>query len=367
MPVHLSISSHPEDHDKPFPSFRQPVIVGHFSLDGDRRFHPNMTGLQYVHKNMLDPDKGKVTLDLNRGVRRAVKAIPAKSEERLDHLLRGVMGNKEKFAVEGELDSLHTDIVCFRGLLTTLLCTPYERREGWEMKVARWRGTIYLMQVETEQKRRSRAEETDRQRIMSSWGYKFEQYMSSSSPHLGPDTDAPVNENEEFCCLFRTRVGGVSIVYGAEMDAYQANQKLEEEDKLDPEKFLEMKTSRELESDRQERSFRRYKQLKWWAQSFLVGTRQILCGWRDDQGVVGRLQLFNVRDLPKTAVEWKANACANFLSTFLSMLKTKVTTDDLVTMHRVTWDPWSGMQMTQLTVGHGEHFLPNWFTQGVFR
>ena len=367
MPVQLALSSFPEDHDQPFPSFRQPVIVGHFSLDGDRRFHPSMIGLQYVHKDILDPDKKRVRFDLNKGVRKAIKAIPAKSEERLDHLLRGVMNNKEKFTVEGELRSLHTDIICFRGLLTTLLCTPYERREGWEMQVARWRDTLYLMQVDTEQKKRSRAEETDRQRIMSSWGYKFEQYMSSNSPNQLPDTDIPVNENEEFCCLFRTRVNGVSVVYGAEMDAYQTGHRLREEEKLDPDKFLEMKTSRELESDRQERNFRRYKQLKWWAQSFLVGTRQILCGWRDDQGVVDRIELFNVRDLPKTAVEWKPNACANFLSTFLSMLKTQVTTDDLATIHRVTWDPRTGMHLTKGTVTPQDHFLPIWFTEGIFR
>ena len=36
--------------------------------------------------------------------------------------------------------------VCYRGLLTTLLCTPYEGKEGWEVTAARWRGTIYLRQ-----------------------------------------------------------------------------------------------------------------------------------------------------------------------------------------------------------------------------
>jgi len=326
-----------------------------------------MAGLQYVNQNLLDPDRELVRFDLNRGVRRAVKAIPGKSEERLDHLLRGILHNRVKFAVEGELRSLHTDIVCFRGLLTTLLCTPYERREGWEIEVVRWKSTIYLLQVDTEQKKRSRAEETDRQRVMSSWGYKFEQYMSSNSPGEAPNTEAPVNENEEFCCLFRTRVGRVSLVYGAEMDSYQAATKLKEEDRLNPEMFIEMKTSRELETDRQTRNFKRYKQLKWWAQSFLVGTRQILCGWRDDQGLVDRLQLFKVKDIPKNAVEWKANVCANFLSTFLTMLKDRVTTDDLAIRYRITWDPWSGMQMDKEKVGPGDNFLPDWFVQEIFK
>ena len=31
----------------------------------------------------------------------------------------------------------------------------------------------------------------------------------------------PVNENEEFCCIFRSRLGGHSIVYGAEMDGFR--------------------------------------------------------------------------------------------------------------------------------------------------
>ena len=98
-----------------------------------------------------------------------------------------------------------------------------------------------------------------------------------------------------------------------------------------------------------------------------MGTKQVLCGWRDDQGVVDRLQLFKVRDLPKSAVEWKANTCANFLSSFLTLLKSRVSTEDLRSIHRVTWDPWSGVQMTQCSVGPGEHFLPDWYTQGVFK
>ena len=29
------------------------------------------------------------------------------------------------------------------------------------------------------------------------------------------------NENEEFCCVFRSRLGAQSIVYGAEMDGFR--------------------------------------------------------------------------------------------------------------------------------------------------
>ena len=111
----------------------------------------------------------------------------------------------------------------FRGLLTVLLCTPYERRDGWLIDVVRWRGTLYLLQVDTNKRKEEKRNESRRQKQMSSWGYKFEQLMTSAVPGEAPNTETPVNENEEFCCLFRTRIGKVSVVYGAEMDAYQSD------------------------------------------------------------------------------------------------------------------------------------------------
>ena len=136
------------------------------------------------------------------------------------------------------------------------MCTPYERRDDWLMEVVRWRGTLYLVQVDTDKRRRERLQETQRQRQMSSWGYKFEQLMTSPNPGECPDTEAPVDENEEFCCLFRTRISGTSIVYGAEMDAYKADRRLNEGEVLNPDNFVEMKTSRMIDNERQDRSFR---------------------------------------------------------------------------------------------------------------
>ena len=43
----------------------------------------------------------------------------------------------------------------------------------------------------------------------------------------------------------------------------------------------------------------RYKAIKWWAQSFMVGIEKIVCGFRDDDGIVHRLQNYTVQDLPK--------------------------------------------------------------------
>ncbi len=42
----------------------------------------------------------------------------------------------------------------------------------------------------------------------------------------------------------------------------------------------------------------RYKLMKWWAQSFLVGVPKIVCGFRDDDGIVKSLQNFKTSMIP---------------------------------------------------------------------
>lgn len=149
------------------------------------------------------------------------------------------------------------------------------------------------------------------------------------------------------------------------MDAYQSDTILKQEDPLLPEKFLELKTSRIIETDKQNRNFRKFKLLKWWSQSFLVGTRQIQCGWRDDDGLVSDLQTFNVKDIPKTAVDWRPNCCANFLSSFLSLLVSRITRDELHTVHRVSWSPGQDIQVSIFN-SETEHILPSWYHKNIF-
>ena len=43
----------------------------------------------------------------------------------------------------------------------------------------------------------------------------------------------------------------------------------------------------------------RFKLLKWWVQSFLIGVPKIVCGFRDDSGIVQKLETFRTLDIPK--------------------------------------------------------------------
>lgn len=50
--------------------------------------------------------------------------------------------------------------------------------------LSRFAGTIYLVAVDTPEKEQQRLSETGLNKAMSSWGYKFEQYMTSEFEFL---------------------------------------------------------------------------------------------------------------------------------------------------------------------------------------
>ncbi|KAG0729817.1 Decapping and exoribonuclease protein [Chionoecetes opilio] len=129
---------------------------------------------------------------------------------------------------------------------------------------------------------------------MSSWGYKFEQYMVD-----GSNSNEGVNENEEYCCMMRSRLQDHSLVFGAEVDG--ADPALYKAPHADLKAFVELKTGKEVTSEREQRTLHRFKMIKWWSQSYLVGIPRVVCGFRDNSGTVHSLRTYEVREMPKLA------------------------------------------------------------------
>ena len=73
--------------------------------------------------------------------------------------------------------------------------------------------------------------------------------------------------------IFRSKIGKYSFLFGAEMDGYKAQDK-QSIGKLVPNRFVEFKTSRRVENERQDRTLRKFKMIKWWAQCFLGNLRK---------------------------------------------------------------------------------------------
>ncbi|XP_072168245.1 decapping and exoribonuclease protein-like [Diadema setosum] len=320
-----------------FPFFREPTEIGHFSLDEARRVHCDARLLK-VYTPPKDPRK--THFDLRKGYKEFIKRDDD-DKERLNNLTTWMLrkrsvisrrresqetsGAEEKTNEEGQMERLKADFVMWRGHMTKFLCTPYENREGWAMAVTLFRGTYYISEVETEENRRRRKEMSEKENEMSYWGYKFEQYVTSDDGKTASvDTSKPVNSNEAFCSVIQTRLGSHSLIYSGEVDC-----RINRPGAKSPANYVELKTSRIWYTHNNERNFYRFKLIKWWAQSFLVGIPEVICGFRDDDGVVHRLESFRTFDMPDSARgAWDGAVCFNFADQLLSYVKEIVTIDN---------------------------------------
>lgn len=77
-------------------------------------------------------------------------------------------------------------------------------------------------------------------------------------------------------------------------------------------------------SDRDMVKFER-KLLKFWAQSFLLGVPKIVVGFRDQHGIVRRLEELETANIPGMVKKsgrgtWDGNICINFAAAFLDCM-----------------------------------------------
>jgi len=133
----------------------------------------------------------KVNFDLRRGVSRVIeKDEEAIRQKMLDDLLRWILQerkaeHKNIINHEHPLRPLLVEFVCYRGLLTLLIGTPYECQENWTILATRFQNSIYLWQLKDRHKQNG---STALQKEMSIWGFKFEQYLCASMLSLITET-----------------------------------------------------------------------------------------------------------------------------------------------------------------------------------
>lgn len=64
-------------------------------------------------------------------------------------------------------------------MLSKMLCSLYNHQEPWKVAATLHNGTIYLQEIETEEKRRQEATMPPQQKATCYWGLKFEDYVTS--------------------------------------------------------------------------------------------------------------------------------------------------------------------------------------------
>lgn len=122
----------------------------------------------------------------------------------------------------------------------------------------------------------------------------------TDDPSVKPATDVPVNECEEFCCMFSATINGQKILYGAEMDGIDCNQlvNLNSVD-LNRCNFVELKVKLREQNQRQSQNYLRFKLRNWWCQCFLVNIQKVIVGTRNQNGIVKEITTMAVKDFPK--------------------------------------------------------------------
>ncbi|CEP09637.1 hypothetical protein [Parasitella parasitica] len=222
-----------------FPVYKQPQEITSYSIDHERRVwfdnremvgytshyvahkHPRSFNHKRRQKYYYPPTGMKK--DLNIGYDKMIQrdeSIP----EHIDTLLDALTDANAKQPSDNQITA---DIITWRGIMTKIMCTPYSRNEPWELRATKHNGTIYIEEQVTEKKKNAENQASDRQKLMSYWGYRFETLCTVAKPphemtkhdkELQDRLTASANTNVQYCILAKTKLGNNSIIMGAEVD-----------------------------------------------------------------------------------------------------------------------------------------------------
>ncbi|XP_017869130.1 PREDICTED: decapping nuclease DXO homolog [Drosophila arizonae] len=302
-----------------FPDISRPEPIGFYSVNESREFENNAKNLRFLWL----PSPSEMPLDLNAGIENVQRKSIDPDYFDIYHICQFIYNHQEHLRTSstGQMELL-ADFVTFRGVLRQIMCTPYQRNRDYRLMATCLNGTTYISKVETSDQRSQAMQMTRREMDMCSWGFKFEQYCTTPHPDKPPVTNAPVNESQEFACVYRSKLNGLRLIYGAEMDCIKSDVyvDLKDPEQLRLAEFVELKTSAYKMTQRQQQTFVNYKSLNWWSQSFLVGIDTIITGLRDDNGLVHDIKEYSVRELHRHK-PWSSAATGTFLSNFLHELK----------------------------------------------
>lgn len=120
----------------------------------------------------------KVKIDLNILLSEVIRK-PHNLDVKLTDLLQYLLEHKFKLNLFLNSDLNTAPFFCYRGLMTCIACTPYERKDPWRIVAVLYMGNIYLCARDTEDKIKKKQNITEKEQQFTSWGYKFEQSVLS--------------------------------------------------------------------------------------------------------------------------------------------------------------------------------------------
>ncbi|KAJ2902998.1 Dhp1-interacting protein Din1 [Zalerion maritima] len=338
------------------PAVKRPKEFTHFSYDDEHAYHPDERSMRWYYP-------AKLGTDLSKGFEKFDKHDDG-GDEHLDSLLRSIALHEEK---EGK--RIDAEVVTWRGMMTKIMASPFEDRDGFEMNATLYQGCIFI-EENHEYKMASRLEESARpwrnpipREKMAFWGYKFETLSTmpatwglTSREYIEGRDEHVVSNKAQYCSIVRTGVGKPILCLGGEVDAIWDSRPMFAGEPIN---WVELKTSAEIRpgNDRDMQNFER-KLLKYWIQSFLLGVPKIMVGFRSKRGILTGIEEIQTATIPATAQRpgskagWDGNVCINFAAGFMEWLQRTINDDGVWRIRRRAGEQRIEVSRVEAT-GHG--------------
>lgn len=226
-------------------------------------------------------------------------------------------------------------VVCWRGNVSKIAASPYEvDGTGFMYQIDKFEDVLFLKEIETEAKIGQIESPSDWEKKCEYWGFKFETFILTEKGKVSvfcrktrfylqePTPDDPVSTWEEMGAAFLTTFKAdpaadedeLKVFYVAEIDGLDSQGK-----------HVEVKTQAfKLFHNR----FFSQKAMRWWIQSTIVDIEDVVVGFRDNHGIVFKLEKVNLKNLKAKCNEWSGNVCLWAVQHFFNQLRKQF--DDLV-------------------------------------
>ncbi|KAG6857398.1 hypothetical protein H0H87_004760 [Tephrocybe sp. NHM501043] len=337
--------------------FQQPTPVISFSYTPSRVLQFDDSALRYY----VDPPR---EAKLGHGYQQWVRKPDGRG--RIDGLLQAFA----KARSESGVPLQDVGVVAWRGVMTKILTSPYEEREGWELNVMSVNGILYFEEHLSEERLKEKNDMEPRHRLQTYYGYAFESYCTSETPtrKVPSNPSEPVgwggdvDTNVQWCSVVRTKLGNTRLLIGGEVDCVRERYTHQTDN------FVELKTSLAIRGANDEAKFEKY-----------IGISLLeVVGFRTPSGVVTTIQSFKTIQLPRLVRgkpdAWDPLICLAWgdkvITSLKDIVRNEVSQD--ASVWRVKFTPRKGIAITMLDpidvkdVRGGEDrvgFLPTWYWQ----
>ncbi|KAG5366040.1 Decapping nuclease RAI1 [Yarrowia sp. B02] len=290
----------------------------------------------------------KAPIDLTKGIENWTQ--PNEHDTHLDTLLESLSQHERETGAK-----VDAEIITWRGILTKIMTHPYDQyNESIVLNIVYFDGHFFVEEDWlSKQQGKKEPDEQMKKHIYS--GYKFESVALLDKPWCESSREAidsrfdHIPNGDQFVSVVRTQIGDSKVLIGGEVDCV-----------FDPcakgnSRYGELKTTREVHNAKDGENLER-KMNRAWAQSFLLGVKHIVYGYRTGDHKLAAVDYFKTEDLPMyagTSSTWSGTDEINFLNYALNQLKELPKEEDK--LWRLVFD--SANKKVNISEVEGQSFL----------